>query len=281
MADEFPRTRIENLSVSRLLIGTNWFLGWSHTTAAADRYIQTRVTEQDAADIIEVFLRAGADTIVGFAHHPKMMAAIKRAEDKVGRKVIIMSTPGLDLAGTPEAEANNARLFDEEAQMGVAICMPHQSTTDALCCRLTRTIRHMDTYCRMIRQRGMIPGLSTHMPEVPVYADQTNLDVGTYIQIYNAAGFLMQIEVEWVQRVIQGLKKPVVTIKPMAAGRLTPLVGLSYAWATIRDIDMVAVGTMSADEARECIEISLAQLSKQAQTFPLQRTRSKKSIDGK
>ena len=44
MSDEFPRTNIEHLSVSRMLIGTNWFLGWSHTSAAKDRYIHERVS---------------------------------------------------------------------------------------------------------------------------------------------------------------------------------------------------------------------------------------------
>ena len=278
---EFPRTKVEDLSLPRMLIGTNWFLGWSHKTAAKDKFIREDVTEQKVAEIIEVFMNAGIDAIMGFAHNQKMMNSIRRAEDKAGKKLIIISTPALNLAGTPEAEAENAKLFDEEAEQGVSICMPHQSSTDVLCDRLERKIRRMDKYAAMIRQRGMIPGLSTHMPEAPVYADETQLDVGTYIQIYNAIGFLMQIEIEWVQRVIQGLKKPVMAIKPMAAGRLTPLVGLSYAWATLRDIDMVTVGTMTPDEAKEVIEVSLAQLERRQAEVELQRTRSKKSIDGK
>jgi hypothetical protein len=139
----------------------------------------------------------------------------------------------------------------------------------------------MDKYCAMIRQRGMIPGLSTHMPEVPIYADETNLDVATYIQIYNAAGFLMQIEVDWVQRMIWQRKKPVMTIKPMAAGRLIPLVGLAFSWGTLRDQDMVTVGSFTPDEARELIEISASLLERRSCGVELQRTRSKKSIDGK
>ena len=46
-------------------------------------------------------------------------------------------------------------------------------------------------YTKMIRERGMIPGLSTHMPESVGYADKMGADLETYIQIYNAAGFLM------------------------------------------------------------------------------------------
>ena len=56
----------------------------------------------------------------------------------------------------------------------------------------------------MIGDRGMVPGLSTHMPETIVFADGTGLDVETYIQIYNAAGFLMHLEVGWVHRINGG-----------------------------------------------------------------------------
>ena len=110
----------------------------------------------------------------------------------------------------------------------------------------------------MIRENGMIPGLSAHMPEIITYADQNGYDVETYIQIYNASGFLMQIEVETVNRIIWEAKKPVLTIKPMAAGHLNPFVGLTFVWNTIRPQDMVAVGCMTPGEAEEVIEYSLA-----------------------
>jgi hypothetical protein len=131
----------------------------------------------------------------------------------------------------------------------------------------------------MIRERGMIPGLSTHMPESVVYADETGADVETYIQLYNAAGFLMQVEADWVMRIIQNAKKPVMTIKPLAAGRLLPVVGLSFVWNTIRDQDMVTIGTTTPDEAREVIDISLNLLEKRSPDNELQRTRSKSSLD--
>jgi hypothetical protein len=169
--------------------------------------------------------------------------------------------------------------LDESASIGTRVCMPHQQTTDALLDRTTRTIRRMDRVCAMIRERGMIPGLSTHMPETVPYADETGLDVATYIQIYNAAGFLMQVELDWVHRIIWNAKRPVIVIKPLAAGRLMPLAGLAFTWATIRDKDMVCVGTQSPDEAREVIEISLSLLERRAPAMDLQRTRSKRSVE--
>ena len=82
----------------------------------------------------------------------------------------------------------------------------------------------------------------------------------TYLSIYNAAGFLMHVEIDWVHRLIWRAKHPVITIKPLAAGRLLPLVGLAFNWSTIREVDMVAVGTSTPDEAREVIEVSRAVL---------------------
>jgi hypothetical protein len=130
----------------------------------------------------------------------------------------------------------------------------------------------------MIRERGMVPGLSTHMPETVTIADKTGVDVETYIQIYNAIGFLMQVEVDWIMRIIRNAKKPVMTIKPMAAGRLIPPVGLAFSWTTLRDQDMVTVGTTTPDEAREVIDLSLDFLNRRIPDNELQFTRSKKSL---
>jgi hypothetical protein len=279
MAD-FPRAMIEDLSVSRMIAGTNWFLGFSHQTRARDEFIKSYMTRERMADILEVFLRAGIDAHLGVRpESPHHLDAIRDAEERVGREIITMGTPTLKWGGRPEDDDENRRILDAYAAIGCSICMPHQQTTDALLDRVERKIRLMDEFCAMIRQRGMIPGLSTHMPETPRYADRTGLDVATYIQIYNARGFLMQIEIDWVHKVIHEAAKPVICIKPMAAGRVQPLVGLAFVWATIRPQDMVCVGTMTPDEARELIEITWSLFENRASTVELQRTRSKTSLE--
>lgn len=71
-------------------------------------------------------------------------------------------------------------------------------------------------------------------------------------------GFLMQVEIETIAATIHQAKKPVMTIKPMAAGRVTPYVGLNFAWHTIRPCDMVTVGCFTPEEVHEDVEISMA-----------------------
>lgn len=282
--NKFPRTEVGGLSVSRLIAGTNWFLGYSHTSSAKDDYIKENIADRKKiADVLEVFFNAGVDTIMGpFNSQSILVDAVKETEDRTGVKGIIVSTPSFSISPKTPVEGFDLgeaeRILDQQAKLGVSICMPHQCTTDSMVDRCTREVRQMNSITKLIRERNMIPGLSTHMPESIVYADESGLDVETYISIYNSMGFLMQVEVDWIANVIQQAKKPVMTIKPMAAGQLRPFQALNFVWNTIRDIDMVTVGTMSPKEAAECIELSMNILENNQLKLKLQETRSKASI---
>jgi len=279
----FPRTTVGGLSVSRMIIGTNWFLGYTHSTSAKSKFIERTVTSRDhIADVIEVFLRAGVDTIM--CPHTKTVIpeAIREAEDRTGLGAIVVSTPALATTTRTALDGFDlddvAAVLDAEAAKGTKICMPHTSTTDQMVDKCARTVRQMDAVCRMIRERGMIPGLSTHIPETIVYADETKLDVETYIQPFNAMGFLMHIEVDWIARLIREAARPVMTIKTMAAGQIRPFQAMTFVWNTIRDCDMVTVGTVAPEEAAELIDLSLSILENRASTAELQKTRSKATV---
>jgi hypothetical protein len=275
---DFPRTTVGGVSVSRMLIGTNWFLGYSHTSRAKDAFIKSYQTRERVADILTVFFERGVDTVMGMPV-PMLSDAIADAQERTGREAKLILTPGFSVLPDGPEESEPERVFDTCKELGATFCFPHQSVTDALVDRMHKKIRDIDRYTKMIRDRDMIPGLSTHMPESVIYADNTGADVETYIQIYNAAGFLMQVEADWVMRVINNAKKPVMTIKPLAAGRLLPVVGLAFVWNTLRDQDMVTVGTTTPDEARELIDISLDLLERRVPANELQRTRSKRSLE--
>jgi hypothetical protein len=270
----FPRTTVGSVSLSRLLVGSNWFLGYSHTSLAKDRFIKDYQTRERIVSVLTVFLEYGIDAVMGpLSQH--LEDSIREAEQRAGQRIIRIYTPAFDL--DPDAVSAQTA-FDQCAAYGATFCLPHQCVTDALLDRRAGLIRDLDRYTRLIRERGMIPGLSTHMPESVVYADKQKADVETYIQLYNAAGFLMQVEADWVMRIISEAQKPVMTIKPLAAGRLLPVVGLAFVWNTIRDQDMVTIGATTPDEARESIELSLDLLARRMPDNALQTTRSKKSL---
>ena len=274
---QFPRTMVGGVSLPRMLVGTNWFLGYSHTSHAKDQFIKAYQSRDRIAQVLSVYMEYGIDAVMGpLSDH--LEGAICDVEQRTGRSVTRILTPIFSLVPGGPAQEEPEAILDRTKQLNATFCMPHQAVTDALVDRRARVIRDLDRYTKMIRDRGMIPGLSTHMPESVIYADNASADVETYIQIYNAAGFLMQVEADWVMRIIRNAKKPVMTIKPMAAGRLLPVVGLAFAWNTIRDQDMVTVGTTTPEEAREVIEISLDLLNRRLPDNELQRTRSKASL---
>lgn len=258
--NQFPRTKVEDVSLSRMLIGTNWLLGWSHTSVSADEMIKRRYDSAQAfKPILETYLRYGVDSIMApFGLSPELTRAVKETEQHIGKEIIMVDTPMLNVDDSPEARREAESKVKESAQRGAKICLIHHSSAEQLVNKNLGQIVRLDDYTKMIRDAGMVPGLSAHMPELVVYPDQNGYDVQTYIQIFNCMGFLMQVEIETVAGIIHNAKKPVMTIKSMAAGRCTPYVGLTFSWNAIRDQDMVTVGAFSPDEAEEDIEISLA-----------------------
>ncbi|MGI6571680.1 MAG: hypothetical protein ACOX27_11770 [Caldicoprobacterales bacterium] len=262
MAKLFPRTEIEGISLSRMIIGTNWILGYSHTSPAADKLIRNRHSNIDnTVEMLKVFLNYGIDTIMGpFAGNPALCRAVKTAEDITGKKIIIVDTPILNMDDNTDARREAESVIVKSSQLGADFCLIHHSSAEQLVNKNKKTMDRLPDYLKMIRDHGMVPGLSAHMPELIIYSDENEYDVQTYVQLYNCMGFLMQIEVEYVHKVIWNAKKPVMTIKPMAAGRVSPFVGLNFVWHTIRPCDMVTIGCLTPEEAEEDIEISFAAL---------------------
>lgn len=260
--DQFLRTQVEGLSLSRLVIGTNWMLGFSHRTPAADRLIEEKNGNPEACQaILEAFLSAGVDTIIGpLGNCEALWEAMHRVEDRTGHRLIKIDTASLNVADSASARAEAEKRIRRAKEQGVDILMFHYNSIEQLVDKSTATIRRIGDYTDMIRQAGMIPGTSGHMPEVLEYCDRNDYDIQCYVQIYNCLGFMMQYEIETIYRNIQRAKKPVLTIKPLAAGRVSPLVGFTFSWNTLRPQDMVAVGCVSPWEALEDVEYSLAAL---------------------
>lgn len=260
----FPRTTVAGVSLSRMIIGTNWMLGWSHRSPAADHRIKRTFPDGESAyPMLKTFLDRGVDTIMGMLQQEKVMQdALRVVEERTGKKLIAIDTPILNVDDNEAARREARAVVRRSREAGATFCFLHHSCAEQLVNKNKHQITRLDDYTDMIRQEGMIPGLSAHMPELILYSDENGYDVETYIQIYNCMGFLMQVEIETIASIIHNAKKPVMTIKPMAAGRTTPFVGLNFVWNTIRDCDMVTVGCNDLEEAEEDVEISLAAIER-------------------
>lgn len=267
----FPMTRIEDQEVSRLIIGSNWFLGYSHCSRAKDAWIKDYMTPQRIAEIMCVFAREGVNAVMS-SPDTTLQEAIR----------IVKAETGLDLKWicTPSGEAVEDLMpgIELSAELGATFCMPHQHWTDGNMLVNQRRILGLEQVTRRIRKLGMIPGLSTHRPETVVVCDKAGYDVATYIQIYNPIGFLCQVETDWIAKIINETPKPVMCIKPLAGGRVLPPTGFAFVLNSIKPIDMVCVGTMSILEAEDDIRITRELLEGQGQSRELTYSRSKASL---
>lgn len=260
----FPRTEVGGISLPRMIIGCNWISGFSHRGSAADMNIKSCHSSPEAtAKIFEAFLENGVDAVLGlFGTDSNLEKAVRIAEEKKAKKMIIIDEPVLNMDDNPSARREAEQEIKKCAKRGATFCLPLHSCVEQLVNKNAGTIDRLPDYLAMIRDNGMIPGLSAHMPEIIQYSDANEYDVETYIQIFNCMGFLMQVEIESVAKIIHAAKKPVITIKPCAAGRTTPFVGLNFVYNTIRERDMVCIGCLNKDEALEDIEFGMAAIER-------------------
>lgn len=269
----FPLTQIGGIPISRLIIGSNTFHGFSHFSAARDQWLRQYFTPERIYEVLEVCAEAGLNATVAGVR-PDYRAVLDELERNTGHHIVYIGTPGgRDLE---ELKAG----IRQAADLGCEMCWPHTSWTDARLVPSENRIVDAPEVLAYIRQCGMIPGWSTHRPETVTISDKAGYDVEGYIQIYNAIGFLCAVETDWTARVIQNTPKPCVCIKPLASGRVMPPTGLNFVYSTIKPIDTVAIGMMSPQEAREDIAIALACLERVTPEVELQYTRSKADLVG-
>ena len=268
----FPTTLIEDLEISRLIVGTNWFLGFSHFSVAKSRWIKEHMTIERIVEVMCVFARNGINAVMSI-QGPTMKEAIHRVKEETGVEMHWICTPG------GEGVEDLMPGIEESAEMGASVCMPHQHWTDGNMIVNQKRIIGLEKVTERIRELGMIPGLSTHRPKTVVVCDSAGYDVATYIQMYNAIGFLCQVETDWIARIINQTRKPIMCIKPLAGGRILPPTGLSFVYDSIKPIDMVCIGTMSTYEAEDDIRIVRELLARgSAGGRELEYSRSKASL---
>lgn len=285
MGTAFPTTMVAGIEMPRMIMGCNWISGFSHRTPAKDLNIRkTHSSKEPAADIFTAALEEGVNAVLGlFGVDTKLLDAVRMAEERTGKEMLILDSPVLNVNDSTSARKEAKKTIQECARRGARFCLPLHSCVEQLVNKNKGTIERLPDYLYMIREAGMIPGLSAHMPEIIQYTDANGYDVETYIQIFNCMGFLMQVEIESVAKIIHGAKKPVIAIKPCAAGRTTPYVGLNFSYNALREKDMVCIGCYDAREAKEDIEYARAAIERRlpqvdARNSPLNTSVVKGSI---
>jgi len=267
-----PTVEVEGLELSRIVCGTNPFFGFSHFSAARDRWMKRYFTDDRIVEVLAKCADLGVNCVLGGAGE-RMRRILDRVEQLTGVHLYWMRTPS---GFTPEEIIKDT---STAAELAPEICMPHQMYTDNNLIAAENRIVGAEEVLAHIRSLGMIPGWSSHRPEVIITTDRAGYDVQFMIQPYNAIGFLCQVETDWLARVITNTPKHVIAIKPLAAGRILPPTGLRFVLSTIKPIDLVAIGFSSPEEVEEDLALVESIFEGLEAPSELTHSRSKKILE--
>ena len=270
---ELPKTKIGDIEISRMIIGSNTFHGFSHFSHAKDNWLKQYFTHDKKYELIEACANLGMNAVLS-GTNDEFYEILQEIERNTGHHIVWICTPGGRVAKDLEPGIKWC------ADHGVEICMPHQMFTDNNMIPAQNRIEGAEEVLALIRSQGMNTGWSTHRPEAIVVSDAAGYDIDAYIQPYNSIGFLCSVETDWVGQVIRRTPKPVICIKPLGAGRIMPPTGLGFVYNSIKPIDTVCIGMMGPQEAEEDARIALSIMEKIEAGVQLQYTRSKQVLEG-
>ncbi len=245
-----PKISLENLKLSRIICGTNQFVGITHRANPIDMIAHLRRfkrPETVAKFMLYLLQEHGVNCTVS-SPRDKIYEAIKIVEKESGEKYHWICTP----SGRKTAKNIPRDIYkqiDWCAERSISACFPHRNYTDKALNKEKLIIggnnSKYPSYPELsacIRDRGMIPGLSSHYHETIIAVEKNDYDAVLIIQPLNKLSFQSDTNTEHLIDVIQKSKKQILAIKPMAAGRINPREGLRFALKNIKKNDFLAVG---------------------------------------
>jgi len=245
-----PKIALEKLSLSKIICGTNQFVGITHRNNPFD-IILHKIRFRDPKTIANFFIYLinthGINCCLS-SPRENLAKAITLAENETGTKFHWLCSPSRRL--TVKGVAPNLfQQIDWCSDHNVSVCLTHRNYTDEALDKMNFTIggqsADLPPYPEVsayIRDKGMIPGLSTHMIESIEAVEKQHYDAPIIIQPLNKIGFESNCPPDTLIQKIQSTKLHIINIKPMAAGRISPEEGIPYCLNAIKPNDFLAVG---------------------------------------
>jgi len=242
--------RIGNVEVSRFILGGNPFSGFSHQTGELDQRMRHYFS---AAHIKELFAKAealGITTFIGRADFHICRVLLEYWDEGGKIQWFAQTCPEI---GLPEPSVVRAAGFGAK---GVHVHGGHMDR-----CLAQGLLDEIPPVVASARELGLASGIAGHNPDTFRWAESVALDVDYYMCChYNSAKRDERAEhvsgmKEWFREedrkemtdLIQGLSKPVVHYKILAAGRNDPAEAFRFTAEKMRAGDVVCVGIYDED----------------------------------
>lgn len=253
-APPLPTTKFGKHTISRLLVGTNPFFGYSHFNGVLDRFMREWYTMDRRAEVLHACERAGITTWQ-LHYHADTIALLKRIRSE-GSRLQTFLLSDFDMQ-------KDFSMIPELGKMGFLGMAHHGNRTDEAF--RARDMSRVHEFTKRVRQTGVMVGVSTHNPEVVDFIESNGWDIDYYMTCFyrvsrtpEEARALMagerpmgetflEKDPDRMSQMIRRTAKPCLAFKILAAGRAgwnTDQVesAFRFAFDHIKPSDAVIVG---------------------------------------
>ena len=265
---------IGDVKVSRFILGSNPFSGFSHQGAARDLEMKHYYNTATIKATIRAAEALGVNTIIA------------RTDYHVLRLMMEYWDDGSDIqwfAQTCPEVGDHKMCVTRAARGGAKACHIHGGVMDHLLAQ--DALDEIPDVVAMIHDNGMLAGMAGHTPAVFEWAEAQHIDVDYYMCSYynpiprvanaehvsgTAEQYLDEDRISMLD-LIRRLSKPVIHYKVLAAGRNDPAQAFATVASHLRANDAVCVGVFTRDQPDmvrtdvQLFEAAVAQVSSNRQ----------------
>ena len=255
---ELPKVRFGAYRISRLICGSNPFLGYSYRSEAHNAWQRRHFTPERIAQILEVCAEQGINAVAGNEDEQHTLAtALQMMEKRTGHRLHwIAYTHG----GPNHQEESIQRIADAGAiacyiQGGVVDSRFQYNYVGDLQMDQPHRLDDIRGWLACIRAKGMIPGIGTHRAQILSLADNSDYDVEFFTHPVNYLGVYCSYA-ETV-RAVRSTDRTVIAIKTLGgSAKIRPKDGFTCGYTALKPKDLIAVGMEHEEAVRENVRLA-------------------------
>jgi len=228
-----PTIKLGQLEVSRLILGSNPFYGFSHQSKELSREMVAYYTDARIAALLDAAANHGI-TAVASPPYERWIRLFSNYLERGGKLRTWIAQPD----GKP------SRMKDEIAaavEGGAKVVFVQGARVDAQFAAGNLDV--VGDWIEHIKGLGVPAGMASHGPDVHLEAEKRGFPTDFYFQcFYNPRQGYREEDRQKAIAAIRQIAKPVVGYKILAAGRTGAAEGFEFAFRHLRDKDGVCVG---------------------------------------
>ena len=245
-----PKISLENLKLSKIVCGTNQFVGITHRANPFEMWAHLRrfkKAETVAKFMIHLLQEHGINCCIS-SPRDKVYDAIQITEKESGEKYHWICSPSRRKTAK-NIPRDVYKQVDWCVEREVSVCLMQRGYADKAIDKEKLTLGgnslKYPSYPEIsayIRDKGMIPGITTHFHEVLLSVEKNDYDTALLVTPVNKIGFTSNTDPKNIIEFVKYTKRQVMAIKPMAAGRIPPQEAFNFTLRNLKENDFMAMG---------------------------------------